>query len=201
MNIKQILKNIIIRVYQNLRLVFPSLYYFIQYSRAASKMGNLAKERDELFNKLIAGSTTKKCLQIGVKEDIGAKFGSNWVSVDQFDMRDFIDFHYDIHDLKFVDSEFDIVVCISILEHIPYPEKALKELYRVLKPGGEIWVQLPFHFPYHEAPKDYWRASPDGLRIWMKDFQEIRCGSFLCTKTSLVTSTFFYGAKTEAFGR
>ena len=201
MDIQQALKNIIKPIYQQLRQVFPGLYYFLQYSRASSQMGNLAKERDELFNKLIAESTTKKCLQIGVKEDIGAKFGSNWVSVDQFDMRDFIDFHYDIHDLKFVDSEFDIVVCISILEHVPYPEKALKELYRVLKPGGEIWVQLPFHFPYHEAPKDYWRASPDGLRIWMKDFQEIRCGSFLCTQTSLITSTFFYGAKTEAFGR
>jgi SAM-dependent methyltransferase len=160
-------------------------------------MGNLAKERNELFNKLIAENTKKKCLQIGVKEDIGAKFGSNWVSVDQFDMRDFIDFHYDIHDLKFVDSEFDVVVCISILEHIPYPEKAIKELHRVLRPGGEIWVQLPFHFPYHEAPKDYWRASPDGLRIWMKDFNEILCGSFLFTRTSLVTSTFFYGTKPE----
>jgi len=197
MNTKQTLKNVIKPIYQSLRQIFPGLYYFMQYSRAANRMGNLAKQRDELFNKLIAESTNKKCLQIGVKEDIGAKYGSNWVSVDRFDMRDFIDFHYDIHDLKFVDSEFDVVVCISILEHIPYPETAIKELQRVLKPGGEIWVQLPFHFPYHEAPKDYWRASPDGLRVWMRDFKEILCGSFLCTRTSLLTSTFFYGTKRQ----
>ena len=70
MNGKQILKNIIITIYQNLRQVSPSLYYFILYYWAARQMGNLAKQRDELFNKLISGSTNKKCLQIGVKEDI-----------------------------------------------------------------------------------------------------------------------------------
>ncbi len=191
------LKNAILPLYNSLIKISPTLYYFLEYYRTAQKMGNLAKQRHEIFNKLITESTDKKCLQIAVKDDIGGKYAPHWVSVDRYDQRDFIDFHYDIHDLKFPDNEFDVVVCISVLEHVSHPETAIKELARVLRPGGEIWIQLPFYFPYHESPKDYWRVSPDGLRIWMKDFQEILCGSYLWTSTSLVTSTFFYGKKPE----
>lgn len=151
--------------------------------------------KDRAFNQLINSSKRKKCLQIGVKDDYGKKFGDNWICVDLYDERDFVDYQYDIHDLKFKNDMFDVIVCISILEHIPFPEKAIQELYRVLKPGGEIWVQLPFNYPYHEGPKDYWRCSPDGLKIWMKNFNEILCGSFLFCRTSLVSSTFFYGTK------
>lgn len=178
-----------------LRKYMPELYYFIQYYRASRKLGNLYDESTTLFQTMLRESENKRCLQIGVKEHHGGKFGPNWTSVDLYDMRDFIDFHYDIHDLKFEDETFDVAVCMSVLEHIPYPQKAISELHRVLKPGGAIWVQLPFCFPYHEAPKDYWRVSPDGLRVWMEDFDEIRCGTFLFTRTALVASTFFYGTK------
>lgn len=79
-----------------------------------------------------------------VKDNVGKKYGSNWVSVDKFDMSDFIDYHYNIHDLPFEDESFNAVSCISILEHVPHPLKAISELKRVLKPGGRIWVQLPW---------------------------------------------------------
>lgn len=136
-----------------------------------------------------------KCLQIGVREEMGEKYGPNWTSVDKFDTRAFIDRHDDIHDLKFPDNSFDAIACIAILEHLPQPEVALGELHRVLKPGGLIWVSLPMSFPYHEAPKDYWRVTPDGLRLWMKDFTEIGCGVNYWTRSALACSTHFYGRK------
>lgn len=189
------LKNHVKDLYRRMGKYFPGVFYHLQYYRATKKIGNMATERNRLFSNLISKSSDKRCLQIGVKNDYGAKYGPHWIAVDLYDDRAFIDFHYDIHDLKFDDNRFDLVVCISILEHVPNPQKAIAELNRVLKPGGEVWVQLPFQFPYHEAPKDYWRVSPDGLRLWMQDFEEILCGSFLFTRTSLVTSTFFYGTK------
>jgi ubiquinone/menaquinone biosynthesis C-methylase UbiE len=115
--------------------------------------------------------------------------------VDKFDKRDFIDHHDDIHSLHFADNTFDAVACIAILEHLPRPWVALAELRRVLKPGGLIWVSLPMTYPYHEAPKDYWRATPDGLRIWMEGFEEIVCGVNYWTRSPLVCSTHFYGKK------
>ena len=185
------------RLYADLGRIFPLAFYILQYRRSMRRLGDQRRERNNAFDALIANSHHKKCLQIGVKDELGEKFGPNWISVDLYDTRDFIDFNYDVHNLRFPDNEFDIVVCLSILEHLPEPERAIAELRRVLRPGGEIWVQLPFYFPYHESPKDYWRCSPDGLRVWMRDFVEIFCASYLWTRTSLVTSTFYYGRKPQ----
>lgn len=185
------------RVAGVLKRSVPEAFFFIQYYRSMRKLGNSYEKNIRQFNELLTTTADKRCLQIGVKEHHGAKFGPNWVSVDLYDTREFIDYNYDIHDLKFENESFDAAVCMSILEHVPYPQKAIAELCRVLKPGGLIWVQLPFAYPYHEAPQDYWRVSPDGLRVWMSDFEEIGCGSFLFTRTALVASTYFYGRKKD----
>ncbi len=44
----------------------------------------------------------------------------------------------DVRDLPFGDNEFDLILCGHVLEHLPSPERALRELYRVLKPGGHL---------------------------------------------------------------
>lgn len=173
----------------------PEVYYFMMYYRGMRRLGNRAEEADRLFAQLVEDNRENRCLQIGVKDNHGQKFGPNWTSVDLYDTRDFIDYNYDIHDLRFDDESFDVVTCISILEHVADPPLAITEMTRVLKPGGAIWIQLPWHFPYHADPHDYWRASPSGVRAWMRDYTEHACGSFLFTRTALVASTFFYGSK------
>ncbi len=181
-----------------IRQTMPEAYFFMMYYRGMNKLGNSYDASVRDFNRLLHTTAGKRCLQIGVKEVHGAKFGPNWVSVDLYDTREFIDYHYDIHDLKFENDSFDAAVCISILEHIPFPQKAISELCRVLKPGGQIWIQLPFAYPYHEGPYDYWRASPEGLRVWLGDFDEISCGAFRFNRTALVASSYFYGTKKYA---
>jgi len=49
----------------------------------------------------------------------------------------------DIINLRFPDNYFDKIVCTEVLEHIEEDEKAIKELYRVLKPGGTIAITVP----------------------------------------------------------
>ncbi len=49
----------------------------------------------------------------------------------------------DICHLPFYDDEFDVILCNHVLEHIPDDAKAMKELYRVLKPGGMGVFQIP----------------------------------------------------------
>lgn len=49
----------------------------------------------------------------------------------------------DICDLPFADATFDWILCNHVLEHIPNDTQAMKELYRVLKPGGKALLQVP----------------------------------------------------------
>ncbi len=68
------------------------------------------------------------------------------------------------------------IICKSVLEHLEVPERAVAELYRVLKPGGKILVYVPFIYPYHARAgvyKDYYRFSEDALRYLFRDFKRI----------------------------
>ncbi|MFN4199226.1 MAG: class I SAM-dependent methyltransferase [Flavobacterium sp.] len=49
----------------------------------------------------------------------------------------------DICQLPFEDNSFDMILCNHVLEHIPDDQKAMQELYRVLKPGGLGIFQIP----------------------------------------------------------
>ncbi len=54
------------------------------------------------------------------------------------------DYHYDITKIDAEDEKFDLIVCYHILEHITEDQKAMSELYRVLKKGGTALIQTPF---------------------------------------------------------
>lgn len=49
----------------------------------------------------------------------------------------------DICNLPFDDNSYDVILCNHVLEHIPDDTKAMKELYRVMKPGGYGIFQIP----------------------------------------------------------
>jgi ubiquinone/menaquinone biosynthesis C-methylase UbiE len=66
--------------------------------------------------------------------------------------------------LPFADASFDTVMATEVLEHLPDPRIALREMVRVLRPGGVALVTVPFTEPLHFLPQDYWRFTPSGLR-------------------------------------
>ena len=83
----------------------------------------------------------------------------------------------DITALPFPDNTFNLVICSEVLEHIPDHKTAVKELVRVLKPGGELVVSVPRYFPEKICwilSRDY-RSSPGGhIRIYdKKEIQDI----------------------------
>src|SRR5262245_38667302 len=71
------------------------------------------------------------------------------------------------------DATFDIVLCTEVLEHIPYPQRAIDEMYRVLVPGGQLLLTTRFLFPIHDAPHDYFRFTKYGLRHLLRRFEII----------------------------
>jgi len=67
----------------------------------------------------------------------------DYVSTD-FENEFLADQKFDITKLEIVDNQFDFIICYHILEHIENDSQAMKELFRVLKPGGKVIIQTPF---------------------------------------------------------
>lgn len=75
-----------------------------------------------------------------------------------------VDVIADINDLSVMaDDSFDSILCSEVLEHVPTPDQALRELARVLAPGGSLILSVPFLARLHEEPHDYFRYTRYGL--------------------------------------
>jgi SAM-dependent methyltransferase len=66
--------------------------------------------------------------------------------------------------LPFSAGCFGLVVSQETVEHLPDPFLAVREMARVLRPGGTLYLQAPFVIGYHPGPEDYWRFSRAGMR-------------------------------------
>lgn len=65
----------------------------------------------------------------------------------------------DLAKIPVEDARFDHVVFNQVLEHIPEPKTVLRELNRVLKPGGTIICTCPLFYAEHEQPYDFYRYT------------------------------------------
>jgi len=74
-----------------------------------------------------------------------------------------------VYSLPFADGEFQNVLCMSVLEHLEDPPRAIAEMRRILQPGGHCIISVPFLFPIHDTPGDYWRFTKFGLRHLFRD--------------------------------
>jgi len=74
-----------------------------------------------------------------------------------------IDVFYDGKTMPFKDGEFDNIVTFQVFEHVFNPNEFLKEINRVIKPGGKLLLAVPFVWDEHEQPYDYARYSSFGL--------------------------------------
>lgn len=74
-----------------------------------------------------------------------------------------------LHEIPVRDNYFDAILCIAVLEHVINPVEVVKELTRVLKPGGLLVVSVPFMQPEHKVPADYQRYTRDGVEVLLQD--------------------------------
>jgi SAM-dependent methyltransferase len=70
----------------------------------------------------------------------------------------------DVQRLPFPSNLFTRVECDAVLEHVRDPDLAMREIERVLAPGGYAHIVVPFCHPRHEHPEDFRRFTPAALR-------------------------------------
>lgn len=90
---------------------------------------------------------------------------SQYLGVDMID-GDGVDL---VHDFtlglgKVKKKSFSLVICCSVLEHSPKPWKMAENLCKAIKPGGYLYISVPWIFPFHGYPNDYFRFSPAGIK-------------------------------------
>jgi SAM-dependent methyltransferase len=97
-----------------------------------------------------------------------------------------VDIVGDIHAMPIPDDSFDCVFCTGTLEHVRDPWQAVREIHRVLTPGGVVHIDVPFIQGYHPDPTDYWRFTLDGLRLLCGSFEELDAGVHIGPSCALV---------------
>jgi SAM-dependent methyltransferase len=82
----------------------------------------------------------------------------------------------DAQDLHMVEANsVDLVLAFNVLEHVRHPHRVIAECERILKPGGIVWIDVPFMYPFHADPDDFYRFSDHGLAIACERFEKLEC--------------------------
>lgn len=66
--------------------------------------------------------------------------------------------------LPFAAASFDAVLSTQTLEHLSRPQESVTEFFRVLRPGGRLFLTAPMAHMEHQAPYDFFRYTSYGLR-------------------------------------
>lgn len=130
-------------------------------------------------------------LDIGPDIYQGAKqfFYKTQVKILDIELNASADYTLDIckNNTDVIDKEtFDYVLCTEVLEHTAQPFDAVKEIYRLLKPGGLLFLSVPLNFRIHGPLPDCWRFTQYGLESLLKEFEIIEINAIETPNRSLM---------------
>jgi SAM-dependent methyltransferase len=102
--------------------------------------------------------------------------------------------------LPFDDGDFDFVMSQEVLEHVGDPLAVLREMCRVLRPGGLLYLQVPFIIGFHPDPSDYWRFTRQGIEeiASRAGFERVDVGIAVGPATGVYRIMVEFGAVTGA---
>ena len=118
--------------------------------------------------------------------DVGASMrdhlGALGERVETLDLNDFGDYPDILGDVcspfpAEMQGAYDAVIALAVIEHVYDPAAAIANLSGALRPGGRIFLYVPWMWRYHAPPdlmfQDYQRLSRDGLAYLLRDFNEV----------------------------
>lgn len=60
---------------------------------------------------------------------------------------------------------FGSILCLSVMEHCARPFAMAENITRLLRPGGVLYVSVPHAWQFHGYPSDFWRFTPEGVKV------------------------------------
>jgi SAM-dependent methyltransferase len=122
------------------------------------------------------------------------RYGANVINID-VEALPGVDLIGVAENVPLADASCDGAVLQAVLEHVRDADLTLRELHRVLKPGGSLLVEVPFMQGYHPSPGDYRRYTEQGLRAKLVDhrFDVDECGVAVGPASAMawITAEFF----------
>lgn len=169
------------------------------------------KEKIKIFNQ----GKDKSILHIAPEKNLSNKlveFGfKDYVCGDLFteghQYSDYVQ-NMNILDIPFRENTFDLIICNHVLEHIPTDLKAMKELHRVLKIGGQAILQVPISKNSLLTVEDFSIADPkerenvfgqfDHVRIYGQDYvNRLTESGFKVTRVNISREYANYGLNVD----
>lgn len=80
-------------------------------------------------------------------------------------------FRCSLESMPVKNSKYDTILCIAVLEHIKNPKNAISEFYRILKPGGKLFLSVPLQARFHSVPHHYFNFTESGLKEMLTTFK------------------------------
>jgi SAM-dependent methyltransferase len=127
----------------------------------------------------------------GTVVELGAgsrRLRADVITVDLFSSAN-IDIVADISETPLRDASIDCVILDSVIEHVSDPQVVVAEAYRILRPGGRLFINCPFMMPYHGYPKHFQNFTRDGLQHLLRNFRDVVVRSNFGPMTAWVNMT------------
>jgi SAM-dependent methyltransferase len=108
-------------------------------------------------------TSTKADFSVGTDIDV-----KNLITARSFlKQKSKIDFvRADIHFLPFKDEAFSKILCFDVIEHLRFPDRAVKEISRIVKTDGEGYIRLPNKWTVHEGLLRILALSKPSKGLW-----------------------------------
>lgn len=147
-------------------------------------MASKSRRESNAWLKKVAADIKGDVLSIGSLNDDdcqGKKYRDYFTSAKSYTTSDTmavcgeVDIVLDVRDMSSIeDGTFDCIFCSGVLEHVDDFMKGMREMTRILKPGGTLLLGLPFRQAIHVVPEDYWRFTCFGIEYMLIDDYDIQ---------------------------
>ena len=124
-----------------------------QLFAAVKKFAYLVSDNDKFLDVGCGTKPYRKLFKSGEYVGIDVRGGG------LIDKTKIVDKFFDGVKIPYKSKSFDVVIATEVLEHAVFPEKLMAEMSRVLKPGGKLFITMPFVWPEHGLPFDFQRYT------------------------------------------